>query len=207
MSPFSEFVQIAYQVQPDEKILRGSGAERKIHEQLRLGLNRDYYIMHNVLLPNDGKHGFSQIDHIIVSKFGIFCIEEKAHSGEIVGDSKRECFYVRYRKRTFPMLNPVLQNRGHIAAIEYILGSMIKEPIESIVVLPNALSLKVDGYERDICPEAFLVDRIRCFDRVVYSDDEITRIKTALIRSNAASSVEAISYHRQSIRAAYHLTA
>ena len=90
MSPFREYVQIAYQVNPDVKILRGSGAERKIHEQLRIELSRDYHVMHNVLLPNGSKHGFSQIDHLVISKFGIFVLKKKHTAVKYSATAKEE---------------------------------------------------------------------------------------------------------------------
>lgn len=207
MSSFKEFVQIAYQIKPNKKILRGSATERKIHEQLRIELSRDYHVMHNVLLPNGGKHGFSQIDHLVISKFGIFCIEEKAHSGKVFGDSQRGKLFVRYGGKVFPMINPVTQNKGHIKAIKYVLGDMIKAPIESIVVLPNASSLNITGSERDICPDVFLADHIRYSNYIIYSDSEVARIKTTLIHANFANNPKAVNYHHQSIRSQYQLAA
>lgn len=205
MSSFKEFVQIAYQLKPNKKILRGSATERKIHKQLRTELGRDYYVMHNVLLPNGGKHGFSQIDHLVISKFGIFCIEEKAHSGKIFGDSRQKDLFVRYGTKLFTMVNPLLQNKGHIKAIEHNLGNMLKAPIESIVVLPNASSLKIMGPKRDICPDVFLADRIRYSDHIIYSDSEVAKIKDILIHANAANNPEAVERHHRSIRAQYQL--
>ncbi len=203
MSPFREYVQIAYQVNPDVKILRGSGAERKIHEQLRLGLDRNYYIMHNVLLPGVKKHTLSQIDHIVVSKFGIFCIETKAHSGAISANSDRGSFHVRYGKNYYPLINPILQNRGHVATIEYLLGDVIKAPVQPIVVMPNVSSLEIGGYSRDICPDVFLIDRIKYNDKVIYSDSEVTQIRVRLIQANLSDDSQAVNYHHQYIRSHY----
>lgn len=44
---------------------------------------KDYIIINNVTLPIE--NGTTQIDHIIVSKFGIFVIETKNFSGWIFG--------------------------------------------------------------------------------------------------------------------------
>ena len=52
----------------------------------------EYAIISDLLLPNDGPLRTSQIDHVIVSTHGIFCIETKSHKGWIVASRARRLF-------------------------------------------------------------------------------------------------------------------
>ena len=44
----------------------------------------EYHLMNNITLPF--KDGTTQIDHILVSRYGIFVIETKHYKGWIFGD-------------------------------------------------------------------------------------------------------------------------
>ena len=81
-----------------------------------------YKILHDIKIENPkALTKTSQIDHIIVSTFGIFCIETKGYKGKIYGkeSSRQWCQYLPKHKNYF--MNPVYQNYGHIKAIETIL--------------------------------------------------------------------------------------
>ena len=47
----------------------------------------DYTLLHNVTLPTED--GTTQIDHIIVSKYGLFVVETKNLKGWIFGSEKQ----------------------------------------------------------------------------------------------------------------------
>ena len=64
---------------------KGDQGEAKIRSTLRSHLNgNDYYLLCDLILPIAG--GSTQIDHVVISKFGIFVIETKNMSGWIFGD-------------------------------------------------------------------------------------------------------------------------
>jgi hypothetical protein len=123
--------------------------ERYVALQLIKSLpNHDYAVMNNVLLPNKGRIGTSQIDHIIVSVYGVFCIETKSHKGWIFGSKIRKIFtQVLYRSKYRIVPNPVEQNNTHIRTLIDLLKPLLKEPIINIVVFPSAEKFVIDGYE------------------------------------------------------------
>ena len=72
-----------------------------------------YHVIDNVLLET--KKGSTQIDHIIVSPFGIFIVETKNHKGMIFGDTQGQVWtQVLNGRGRFKLYSPVLQNFGHI---------------------------------------------------------------------------------------------
>ena len=71
-------------------------------------------------LPN-GK-GTTQIDHIVVSQFGIFVIETKNYKGWIFGTEKQRQWTQQIYKAKHRFQNPLHQNRLHVTALKQFLG-------------------------------------------------------------------------------------
>lgn len=100
-------------------------------------LDKDKYrVLSNIKLENpNASTKISQIDHVIVSTYGIFCIETKAYKGKIYGEefSEKWCQHLYKEKNYF--LNPVFQNYGHIKALENLLKDYYQDiPYYSIIV-------------------------------------------------------------------------
>ena len=66
---------------------KGKRGEKKVHDILSQ-LPDEYYLLDDVVLKT--QRGTTQIDHIVVSKYGIFAVETKNYSGEIYGDDNRQ---------------------------------------------------------------------------------------------------------------------
>ena len=56
-------------------------------------LPKEYIVLNDVNITANGYH--NQIDHVVVSKYGIFCIETKQYNGYITG-SKWDKNWVRH---------------------------------------------------------------------------------------------------------------
>ena len=72
---------------PKQKGKRGKRGEAYIHNVL-IQLSDEYTIIDDVILLTE--HGTTQIDHVVVSKYGIIAIETKNYRGEIYGDDNRK---------------------------------------------------------------------------------------------------------------------
>ncbi len=80
-------------------------------------LDKDKYtVLNDIMLAVNGKT--YQIDHIVLSKYGIFVIETKQYNGYITG-SKYDNKWVRHFKGNETMYypNPIKQNYGHVKAV------------------------------------------------------------------------------------------
>lgn len=87
-----------------------------------------YKIIHDIKLKNmGGNTSTTQIDHIVISTYGIFVIETKAYKGKIYGKEKYRTWtqYLSNQKNNF--MNPIFQNYAHIRAIEDILKESYPE--------------------------------------------------------------------------------
>ena len=81
---------------------------------------KTYHVFNNVTLPNFGG-GTTEIDHIIVSIYGIFVVETKNMNGWIYGNAKEPKWTQVFFSKKFPFQNPLRQNYKHIKTISEIL--------------------------------------------------------------------------------------
>lgn len=124
----------------------GAIGEKAIANRLD-GLPEEYDIFNDVMI----EHGSSttQIDHIVVSVYGIFVIETKNMHGRVYGSVNSEYWSqylpeTYYRNREYRFRNPFWQNEGHIKALRRVLGDY-SVPIHGIVVFPNEAELNVNN--------------------------------------------------------------
>lgn len=109
-----------------------------------LFLNRkEYKIINNVRIFYNGL--MSQIDHIVVSKYGIFVIETKNYKGWIFGNEySYEWTQVIFNNK-YKLYNPIRQNIGHIKALKAHLGEYTNLNYFPIVVFTGSASLKISS--------------------------------------------------------------
>lgn len=95
---------------------------------------------------NDIKIEKYQIDHIVVSKYGIFVIETKNWSGKIYGrgwDSKWEQYVDGIGTPISSPKNPKYQNKAHIYILEKFLNEYENLPFISIIATAGELQRKI----------------------------------------------------------------
>jgi hypothetical protein len=92
----------------------------------------DYHLMNHVTLPM--KDGTTQIDHILVSRFGVFVIETKDYQGWIFGNPKHANWTQVLFRAKFRFQNPIVQNLRHVSAVQDLLDFLPPGSIKSAVV-------------------------------------------------------------------------
>jgi hypothetical protein len=97
----------------------GELGEHKINIQLDQ-LPRETKYLSDLLIRNSkSRTGYSQIDHVVITTYGLFVIETKNYKGEIKGERTEQYWSVSNR---FKMYNPLKQNYGHIKALASLLS-------------------------------------------------------------------------------------
>lgn len=123
------------------KKIRGFMGEFWVKTELNKLPKDKYKVLNNIMLKtNTSTH---QIDHIVISKFGIFVIEMKNYYGLITGDKYKDKWIQHLGKKKYYFNNPIHQNYGHIKALEEILHLEEKKFI-SIVCISNQAKVKVN---------------------------------------------------------------
>lgn len=163
---------------------KGAIGERRVADTLYV-LDRDkYYTINNLLLPVNGSS--VQIDHVVVSVFGVFVIETKNYKGVIFGDKDSENWDHNVYGIKYQFRNPVLQNLGHLGALKYTLRRN-DDIFIPIVVFSGDCVLRVNAFDNIVVTLPDLKDRILSFDRQVLSIDEANQIVAALLHANISS--------------------
>lgn len=120
----------------------GENGERTVSSYLA-DLECDDYQVFNDLLLRDGNYT-TQIDHIILSRYGVFVIETKNVHGKVYGSGNAEFWkqylpdwgYKRYgTTQEHQLRNPLWQNAGHIKSLRRLVFDN-DIPIHGIVVFP-----------------------------------------------------------------------
>ena len=127
------FVAVLYIFIHESPSSLGASGERKVQNKIATLVDEEEGIQVFNDLILETPDGTTQIDHIILSRFGIFVIETKNLKGWIFGGSnQRQWTQTLYRKK-YKFQNPLHQNYKHIKAVQDLLG--VKQSIiYSIVV-------------------------------------------------------------------------
>ena len=139
-----------------------------------------YKAFHDVIIRSG--NGTTQIDHIIVSKYGIFVIETKNYSGWIFGseDNAKWTQMMGRGKKKYSFQNPLRQNYKHTKSLSKYLG-LNHDVMHSIVFFVGECKLKTK-MPKNVMTSG-VSDYIHGFSRVIIDPDQL---KSVVIKINEA---------------------
>ena len=164
--------------------IKGSIGERKVSKALNTLDNNEYKVINNVMIRTD--RGTTQIDHVVISVYGIFVIETKNYKGLIFGNEYDDNWKQVIYKRSERFRNPIKQNYGHVAALKERLNLDKDLLIISIIAFTNRASLKVNT-KTPVMYDNNVVSYIRGYNNKLISEDDVKRIYYDLLMSNIDS--------------------
>ncbi|TLS54160.1 NERD domain-containing protein [Paenibacillus antri] len=132
----------------------GELGEHKINIQLDQLPKECRYASDLMVRNPKSRTGYSQIDHAVVSPYGIFVIETKNYNGEIRGGRDDRQWTVSGR---FKMYNPLKQNYGHIKALEQVLSAHAPLTFISMVSFTMRCRFGIDPTLRKIESDELVV--------------------------------------------------
>lgn len=121
--------------------IKGRMGENLVIKGLEKHLDQnEYSIINDVTLPlEDG--GTTQVDHIVVSRFGIFVVETKNMSGWIFGSEKQANWTQTIHRSKHYFQNPLRQNYKHTKTLSDLLD-LPHELFHSVIVFTRNAELK-----------------------------------------------------------------
>jgi hypothetical protein len=178
--------------------LRGKLGEKYVSRKL-LELDSEHYkVLDDLMLPSLGNTDTTQIDHIVVSDFGIFCIETKSRSGWIIGDAHQEDWTQKLNRYEKKFYNPLWQNHAHIKAIEAIVRPKYpKVPILGLIAFPCAEKLEISGTDK-VGRVNDVLAKIRAFNAPELSPAKRDAIVELLLNANIQDK-QARKLHNKSV--------
>lgn len=160
----------------------------------------DYHLLNHVTLRL--KDGTTQIDHVLLSRFGIFVIETKDYTGWIFASpDDRYWTQVLYRAK-FRFQNPIRQNHVHARAIQKLLDFLPADVVRPVVVFTGDAEFKTDIPDGVFTLAGFLAyveaqaAEVMSINRVQFC---VGRLETARLAITKATDVE----HIQRLRHRY----
>lgn len=102
----------------------------------------DFHLMNHVTLALED--GSTQVDHILVSRFGVFVIETKDYKGWIFAEVGQRTWTQVVFRRKFKFQNPISQNLRHVQAVERLLAFLPPGAVKSVVVFTDRSTFKTD---------------------------------------------------------------
>ena len=165
-------------------------------------LSDEYTILNDLVFRTE--KGTTQIDHIVVSKYGIFTIETKNYRGEIYGDDNRKEWTqlivtkVTYEKKWWKtytyvtknrFYNPVKQSVGHAFWIKELLSVFPHVKIVPIVVFTGDAILRYVESNNHVVYEENLLDVIDGYKTTYLTDNDVQAVLAILTSNNIRETV------------------
>ncbi|WP_421859840.1 nuclease-related domain-containing protein [Marinobacter salarius] len=98
-----------------------------------------YHLIKNVTLPTED--GTTQIDHVLVSEFGVFVVETKNMKGWIFGGPHQRFWTQKIFRSNHKFQNPLHQNYKHVKTLQALLG-LNDHQVHSVVVFVGDSTFK-----------------------------------------------------------------
>ena len=176
---------------------KGKAGESRVRNMFESRLPRgEYEIIKHVTLR--AGNGTTQIDHIILSVFGIFVVETKNKNGWIFGGENQRYWTQVIFKYKNQFQNPLHQNYKHTQVLQKLLG-IGREKIFSLVVFVGESKFKTAMPENvTYCREA--ISYIRSKRTAVMSPEQVLQAKEAILTSMLERSSKTDREHARHVR-------
>ncbi|MCM3592065.1 NERD domain-containing protein [Brevibacillus borstelensis] len=122
--------------------VKGFVGEKTVQLLLKKLDPNEYYLVNDLLIPGT-KGKTTQIDHVVISAYGIFVIETKNYKGWITGTENSQYWTQTIYKKKARLFNPIWQNKGHVEALKALLSEFENIRYIPIVVFSGRATLKV----------------------------------------------------------------
>ncbi|QSA99352.1 NERD domain-containing protein [Methylococcus sp. EFPC2] len=136
----------------------------------------EYRALHDVTLPTPD--GTTQIDHVFVSRYGVFVVETKNYSGWIFGGEQQPTWTQKIYRTTNKFQNPLRQNYKHLKALETLLN-VPAATLHSVIVFVGGSTFKTP-MPPNVTYAGGYIRYIKSFKEPVFSAAEVDEIVEAI---------------------------
>jgi restriction system protein len=176
--------------------VKGLLGERFVRRRLRRRLDpARYHSLHDLTLATPD--GTTQIDHVVVSPFGIFVLETKNMQGWIFGDPNQARWTQTIYRRRVRFQNPLRQNHKHVKALQAALA-VPPETIHSVVAFVGTATFKTP-MPANVTAGGGFIDYIRSFRTPVLTEEDIREVLQRLQAKRLTPSTAARRAHVQQL--------
>ncbi len=160
--------------------IKGAIGETVVASRLSGLPMEQYRVINDVMLYTD--YGTTQIDHVVVSVYGIFVIETKNYKGWITGNEYGDYWTKNMYGKKYSFRNPLKQNYAHVKALEKQLD-VGKSKFIPIVAFSDNCEIKVDT-EANVIYFSNLKRVIREYTEIKFQEDELDMLEDKIYSIN-----------------------
>ncbi len=162
---------------------------------------KTYHVLNNVILP--AGDGTTQIDHVIVSRFGIFVVEVKAMKGAIYGSEHDRNWTQAIGRQKYQFMNPLRQNYKHTMTLAEVI-ELPHEKMRSVIMLIGDAKLKTaEKLPPHVLTRGF-VSFVKSHTQQLLTEEQVA---TALERIEQRRVVPSLAANQQHVRNVKNLVA
>jgi len=155
-----------------QAIIKGMTGELRTKFVQSLFLDsKQYHVFNDVIIPLNSMS--TQIDHVIVSKYGIFVVETKNKDGWIYGRPYDERWTQVIYKKKYQFQNPLRQNYLHTKSLAEFLG-INHSKIHSMVIFWGKCQFKTQMPENVLNNKR--IDYIKSKKEILLTNEEVDKI-------------------------------
>ncbi|HIF9239166.1 TPA: NERD domain-containing protein [Photobacterium damselae] len=176
--------------------LKGIFGEYLVNRFLSKLPESDYTLIKDVTLPTSD--GTTQVDHIVVSKYGIFVVETKNMKGWIFGSARQKLWTQKIYRHSSKFQNPLHQNYKHIKALETLLGCSA-DYLHSVIVFIGDSTFKTE-MPPNVTYARGSIRYIQQFNKVVFSDKDYARLTDSINQIKLKRGVITDLKHRNHVK-------
>lgn len=176
---------------------KGIFGEFIINVFARWKLDNDvYHLIKNVTLPTED--GTTQIDHIIVSVYGVFVVETKNLRGWIYGSPQQKMWTQKIFRNTYRFQNPLHQNYKHSKTLQALLN-LEDQQVHSVVVFIGDSTFKTPVPENVTFGIGY-IRYIQSMTETVLSPKQVLEITDVIENGRLKRSFKTHREHKQHVQ-------
>ena len=157
----------------NRRLIQRWAGECAVNVSARFFLNKkDYHLLRNVVLPTEDET--TQIDHLLVSRFGVFVVEMKNMTGLLYGPHDQDEWTEEVDGYSKLIPNPLHQHFRHAKALEEIFG-LKPHTIYPVLVLVGDSEFRTEMPENVTSPRGYL-PYIKSKQEPLYGNFEVEKI-------------------------------
>ena len=180
--------------------IKGKVGELAVAVHVKLYLKDPQYILLNDCTLPDEQSGTTQIDHILLSPFGIFVIETKNYTGWIFGGERQKMWTQKIYKNSYKFQNPLHQNYKHMKVLEDVLSDIVEpEYMHSVIVFMPESEFKT-AMPSNVFRGAAWTDYVKGFQDEVIPAMKLKRIKLRIEKEVLEKSWKTNQMHVENLR-------
>lgn len=170
---------------------------------LFIGLDKKEYQVYSNVTLELLEDITTQIDHVIISKYGIFVIEAKNYSGWIYGSSKQKTWTQVLHNQKNIFQNPLRQNYKHIKFLQALLSipdvmELDEKDFHSIIFFSEQSTFKTDMPPNVM--QRGLVPYIKDIKEVKLNDIRIKKLNERLVDKKLKAGIFTDMKHIQNLK-------